>query len=73
VKLLIQIRATVVDGIARGGRYERTDAEGGPIDAGAESAIAASGTLERDIEPGTHSIRLTGMAANCTARPARTH
>src|SRR5882757_309313 len=37
------------------------------INAEAETAIAASGTLQRDnLEAGSHSIRLTGMAANCT-------
>jgi Tol biopolymer transport system component len=37
------------------------------IDEGAETAIATSGTLRRDnIESGNHSVRLTGMAANCT-------
>jgi hypothetical protein len=37
------------------------------IDDGTETAIPASGTLQRDnVEPGTHSIRLTGIAANCT-------
>jgi Tol biopolymer transport system component len=37
------------------------------INAEAETAIPASGTLQRDnLEAGSHSIRLTGMAANCT-------
>jgi Tol biopolymer transport system component len=37
------------------------------IDDGTETAIPASGTLQRDnVEPGNHSIQLTGMAANCT-------
>jgi probable HAF family extracellular repeat protein len=37
------------------------------INEGAETPIPASGTLQRDnVEPGNHSIRLTGMAANCT-------
>jgi hypothetical protein len=37
------------------------------INDGAETAIPASGTLQRDnVEPGNHSIQLTGMAANCT-------
>jgi Tol biopolymer transport system component len=37
------------------------------INDGAETAIPASGTLHRDnVEPGNHSVRLTGMAANCT-------
>jgi hypothetical protein len=37
------------------------------IDDGAETVIAATGTLERnDIEPGNHSVRLGGMAGNCT-------
>ena len=36
------------------------------IDDGAETAIPASGTIQRaDVEPGNHSIRLTGIAANC--------
>ncbi len=38
------------------------------IDDATETAIPASGTIQRDnLEPGTHSIRLTGIAANCTA------
>ena len=38
------------------------------VDGGTEAAIPASGTLARnDIESGTHSIRLNGMAPNCTA------
>ena len=37
------------------------------IDDGAETPIPANGTIERDnVEPGGHSIRLTGMAPNCT-------
>jgi probable HAF family extracellular repeat protein len=37
------------------------------IDGGTETTIAASATLQRDnIEPGNHSIQLTGMAPNCT-------
>ena len=37
------------------------------IDGGAETAIPASGTIQRDnVEPGDHSIRLTGVAAHCT-------
>jgi probable HAF family extracellular repeat protein len=37
------------------------------IDGGTEIAIPASGTLQRDnVEPGNHTVRLTGMAANCT-------
>ena len=37
------------------------------IDDGPETAIAASGTLQRDdVEPGNHTVQLTGMAANCT-------
>jgi Tol biopolymer transport system component len=37
------------------------------INDGAETAIPASGTLQRDnLEPGNHTIRLTGMAAHCT-------
>ena len=37
------------------------------IDDGTETAIAASGTLQRDdVEPGNHTVQLTGMAANCT-------
>jgi Tol biopolymer transport system component len=38
------------------------------IDNGTEAAIPTSGTLQRaDIQPGNHSIQLTGIAANCTA------
>jgi Tol biopolymer transport system component len=37
------------------------------IDGGTETAIPASGTLQRDnVEPGNHIIQLSGMAANCT-------
>ena len=37
------------------------------IDDGAEIAIPASGTMQRDnLELGNHSIRLSRMAANCT-------
>src|SRR4051812_36361346 len=37
------------------------------VDGGTETAIPASGTLQRDdVKPGDHSIRLSGMAANCT-------
>jgi TolB protein len=37
------------------------------INDGAETAIPASGTLQRDnLEPGNHSIRLSGVAAHCT-------
>ena len=37
------------------------------IDDGAESPLGANATLQRDnLEPGNHSVRLTGMAANCT-------
>jgi probable HAF family extracellular repeat protein len=37
------------------------------IDAGPETAIAASGTFQRDnVQPGNHSIQLNGNAANCT-------
>lgn len=36
------------------------------IDAGAEAPLGVNATLRRDnLEPGTHSVRLTGMAANC--------
>ena len=38
------------------------------IDGGTETAIPTTGSLQRDdIEPGNHSIHLTGMAANCSA------
>jgi Tol biopolymer transport system component len=44
-----------------------TDGYAVTIDGGTETAIPASGTLQRDnIEPGNHSVQLTGMAANCT-------
>ena len=37
------------------------------IDGGSETAIPTSGTLQRDnVEPGDHTIRLMGVAANCT-------
>jgi probable HAF family extracellular repeat protein len=45
------------------------DADGYAVtmDDGTETAIAASGTLQRDdVEPGNHTVQLTGMAANCT-------
>ncbi len=36
------------------------------IDDGTETAIAASGTIQRNnLEPGNHSVRLTGLAAHC--------
>lgn len=36
------------------------------IDGGAEAAIGTNATLHRDsLDPGDHSVRLTGLAANC--------
>jgi Tol biopolymer transport system component len=36
------------------------------VDGGAETAIGVNGALARDnLEPGSHSVRLTGLAANC--------
>jgi len=38
------------------------------IDDGAEAPLGANETLQRDgLEPGSHSVRLDGMAANCSA------
>jgi probable HAF family extracellular repeat protein len=43
------------------------DGYGVTIDGGTETAIPASGSLQLDnLEPGNHSIRLAGVAANCT-------
>ena len=37
------------------------------IDGGAETPLGVNASLQRDnLEPGNHSVRLTGMAANCT-------
>ena len=58
------------------GSIEITTATGGPepdgdgyavtIDAGTEAAIGSHGTLTRDdLQPGRHTVYLTGMAANC--------
>jgi hypothetical protein len=42
-----------------------TDGYAVTIDGGTETPIAVSGTVERDdVEPGTHSIQLTGFALN---------
>jgi Tol biopolymer transport system component len=45
-----------------------TDGYAVTLDGGTQAAIPVSGTLQRDdVEPGTHSIQLTGISANCTA------
>jgi hypothetical protein len=59
------------------GGLEITTATGGPepgangyavtIDAGTEAGIAVNGTLRHDdLEPGSHSVQLVGLAPNCT-------
>ena len=58
------------------GSVEITTATSGPepdvdgyavtVDGGPEVGIASNGTLRRDnLESGTHSVRLAGMARNC--------
>ena len=39
------------------------------IDGGAETAIGANSTLRRDdLQPGSHTVQLTGMASNCVVQ-----